>query len=105
MNRRSLPILLCATATASALAQPAPKLTSISPEWIQRGTTTEVTLVGENLGGVTQFIFDGEAGLSATNVPPPEAPKPALTIEATGGGITRAEPAPPRDDKRLVVKV
>ncbi|PYJ00858.1 MAG: hypothetical protein DME25_19615 [Verrucomicrobia bacterium] len=89
----------------AALAQPAPKLTSISPQWIQRGTTVEATLAGENLGGVTQFIFDGEPGLSATNLPPPEMPKPAVTIESTGGGITRADPRPPRDAKRLVVKV
>src|SRR5438552_312274 len=89
----------------ASLAQPAPKLTSISPEWIQRGTTTEVTLVGENLGGVTQFIFDGDAGLSATNLPAPEAPKPSVTIESTGGGISRTEPGPPRDVKRMAVKV
>ncbi len=88
-----------------ALAQPTPKLTSISPEWIQRGTTTEITLTGENLGGVTQFIFDGDAGLSATNLPAPATPKPAITIESTGGGISRAESRPPRDDKRLVVKI
>ncbi|MEY2408681.1 MAG: hypothetical protein QOF48_1351 [Verrucomicrobiota bacterium] len=89
------------------MAQPAPKLTSISPEWIQRGTTVEVVLAGENLGGVTQFIFNGEPGLVATNMPaPPPPPKPSVTIESTGGGITRAETATPaRDDKRLVLRV
>src|SRR5437764_1008251 len=53
-----------------AFAQPVPKITSISPEWIQRGTTNDLTIIGENLGSVSTFIFSGDAGLSATNVPP-----------------------------------
>ena len=53
-----------------ASAQPAPRLNSLAPEWIQRGTTVEVILRGENLGGITRVIFDGDAGLTATNVPP-----------------------------------
>jgi hypothetical protein len=101
-------VLVLLAAAPAALAQPAPKLTAISPEWIQRGTTIEVTLTGENLGGVAQFIFNGDAGLSATN-PPPAAPPPAapgVVVESTGGGITRAEPAPPkRDEKKLVLRV
>ena len=99
-------LFLLATALA-AVAQPAPKLTAISPEWIQRGTTLDITLTGENLGGVTQIIFNGDAGLSATNVAAPAPPsKPTVVIESTGGGITRAEPAaPPRDEKKLILKV
>jgi hypothetical protein len=100
-------ILLISTLAPALLAQPAPKLTSVSPEWIQRGTTVEVVLAGENLGGVTQILFNGDAGLSATNMPaaPPPA-KPTVTVESTGGGITRAEPTtPPREEKRIVVKV
>ena len=103
--RGSLALL---TALAPALhAQPAPKLTAISPEWIQRGTTIDVTLTGENLGGVTRILFDGDADLTATNPPPAPPPsKPTVVVESTGGGITRAEPAPPpRDQKRLVIKV
>src|SRR5438034_884307 len=65
-----------------ASAQPVPKITSISPEWIQRGTTNELTIVGDNLGSVSGFIFSGEAGLSATNVPPPAAAQPAISIES-----------------------
>ncbi len=91
----------------AANAQPVPKLTAISPEWIQRGTTIEVTLSGENLGGVTQILFNGDAGLSATNVAPAApAPKSSVVVESTGGGITRAEPATPkRDEKKLVLKI
>jgi hypothetical protein len=98
-------IIFSLLAGANVFAQPVPKLTSISPEWIQRGTTVDVTLSGENLSGVTQFIFNGDPGLSATNVPPPPAPKPTIAIESTAGGITRADPTAPRDDKRLVLKV
>jgi hypothetical protein len=100
-------LLLFAT-TLAAVAQPAPKLTAISPEWIQRGTTIDVTLTGENLGGVTQIIFNGDAGLVGTNQPPAASPpaNPSVVVESTGGGITRAQAAPPpRDDKKLVVKV
>lgn len=92
----------------TAVAQPAPKLTAISPEWIQRGTTIDVTLTGENLGGVTQIIFNGDAGLTATNQPPAAPPpaNPSVVVESTGGGITRAQAAPPpRDEKKLVLKV
>ncbi|HXG49641.1 MAG TPA: PPC domain-containing protein, partial [Methylomirabilota bacterium] len=90
---------------AGALGQPAPKLNSLSPDWIQRGTTIEVVFTGDNLGEVTGFLFDGDAGLSATNVPPPAPPRPTITVESTGGGISRAEPAPTRDSRRLVAKV
>jgi hypothetical protein len=97
-------LFLCA-APLALLAQPAPKFTSVSPEWIQRGTTGEITFTGENLGNVTRFLFSGEPGLSATNATPPAPPRPAITIEASGGGITQAQPAPPKDDKKLVARV
>lgn len=107
MITRPVLVVLCLAllAPAALLAQPAPKLTAISPEWIQRGTTLEVVLTGENLGAVTQILFNGEPGLSATNLPASAAPAPAITIESAGGGITRAEPAAPRNEKRLVLKV
>jgi hypothetical protein len=97
--------LFLLAATLAVVAQPAPKLTAISPQWIQRGTTIDVTLTGENLGRITQLLFNGDPGLSATNIPPAMAPAPSITIESTGGGITRAEPSVARDDKRLVLKV
>jgi hypothetical protein len=89
----------------TAFAQPVPKLNSLSPEWIQRDTTIDVTLTGENLGDVAQILFNGDPGLSATNVPPPSPSRPTVTIESTGGGITRADPGSAKDDKRLVIKV
>src|SRR5262245_40114774 len=48
-------------------AQPVPKITSVSPEWVQRGTTAIVALEGENLADATGFLFSGDPGLAATN--------------------------------------
>jgi hypothetical protein len=89
----------------SALAQPVPKITSLSVEWIQRGTTEEVVFTGENLGTVTGFIFSGDPGLTATHLLPAAAPKPAITIESNLGGISVAEPAPMKDEKELTAKI
>jgi len=98
--------LLLLAGLLPAFAQPAPRLNSLAPEWIQRGTTVDVVLRGENLGGITRVILDGDPGLSATHVPPaPPSARAGVTVESSGGGIRRAEPAPVRDDKRLVLRV
>ena len=89
----------------SAFPQPVPKVNSLSPEWVQRGTTQQIVFTGESLGAVTGFIFSGDPGLSATHVPPAAAPKPAITIESNLGGISVAEPAAAKDDKKLVANV
>jgi hypothetical protein len=100
-----LSILVLSLTPLIGAAQSVPKITSISPEWVQRGTTVDIVLSGENLGAATGFVFSGEAGLSATNLPGPVAAKPSVTIESTLGGISRLEPAPVRDDKRVVARV
>src|SRR6266481_3718916 len=41
-------------------AQPVPKLNSVSPEWIQRGGTIEVSLAGENLTNATRLAFSND---------------------------------------------
>src|SRR5687768_2084086 len=97
--------LLCLFAAVSAVAQPVPKLNSISPEWIQRGTTIDIVLSGENLGSVTGFVFSGESGLSASNIPPAATAQPAITIESPSGAITRTEAPRAVDEKRLVARV
>jgi len=97
--------LILAFCALSLHAQPVPKINAVSPEWVQRGATTEFTLTGENLSAVNGFIFSGASGLSATNLPPPTAPAPKISIESASGGITPTEAAPVKDDKRLVIKI
>ena len=81
-----------------AHAQSVPKITSISPDWVQRGTSSTVTLEGENLSQVESFIFSGEGGLSATNAPPLVY---SAKLESSRGGIVPAD----NDPKKLRVSV
>ena len=104
-QKHLLVVLALAVGILSTAAQPVPRLNSIAPEWIQRGTSLEVVLSGENLGSVTNFFFIGDPGLSAAIVPPPVPPGPSIAIESAQGGISRVEPAPPKDETRLVVKL
>jgi len=39
-------------------AQPAPKLDSASVNWLQRGSTQQVTLRGEALSGITTVLIN-----------------------------------------------
>src|SRR6266542_4277593 len=90
---------LCLLVSLSqARAQPVPKITSVSPDWIQRGATSVVVLEGENLSEVTGFIFSGDGGLTATNAP---APARNAVLEGSRGGIVPAD----NDEKRLRVSV
>jgi len=82
-----------------AFAQPVPKLNSVSHDWLQRGSTGEITFSGENLAGATNLIFSGDAGLTAT-ITPPE--KPSVKLETSQGGISTTESA---SDKKLAAKI
>ena len=97
---------LVSFAAPALFAQTVPKITAISPEWIQRGTTREIVVTGENLGGVTEILFNGDTGLTASNATTPAVPvKSSVQIESTGGGIARVEAAPKRDEKKLLLRV
>jgi hypothetical protein len=72
---------------ANCFAQP--KITSISPDWIQRGSSLEVKIAGEGLSSVTGFVFNGEAGLSATVIVESNPP-PTVTVESAAKGIVVA---------------
>lgn len=75
-------------------AQPVPKITSITPDWIQRGTNSVVVLEGENLSGISGFLFSGEGGLAAAPAPPVVR---NAVLETSGGGIVPADD----DEKRM----
>ena len=91
-----VPALLIAS---TALAQPVPKLSSLSVEWVQRGTTVDVTVAGENLSGVTGFVFSGEPGVSARRAAPA---KPTVNVEGSRGGVSTTADA---DDKKFNARV
>src|SRR5437773_3710756 len=84
--------------TTSIHAQPVPRITSVSPEWVQRGTTSVVVLEGDNLSQINAFLFSGDGGLAATNAPPPSR---SANLESSRGGIGPAD----NDEKRLRVSV
>src|SRR5215207_92959 len=71
----------------SLLAQP--KVTSISPDWIQRGATLNVTIAGDGLNSVTGFVFSGESGLSGAVVVETNPP-PTITVESSSKTIAVA---------------
>src|SRR5438045_7920713 len=90
--------LLTSAATIGLLstsAQPVPKLNSISQEYIQRGTSMQVTLEGENIGA-GKVIVSGDPGVKISITPPPAA---NIAIESNLGGITTV----PKTDARKIV--
>lgn len=72
----------------SAYGQAVPRLDSASHTWFQRGTTQEITLTGEFLGGGSTILLSGSGLTAAVAVPPP----PEVTLEASGSGLV-AQPA------------
>jgi hypothetical protein len=76
-------LAIVGTACAAA-AQPVPKLKSISHEYVQRGSTIEITITGENLADA-KFLIGGDTGLNFKLPPPVEA---VAGIESSGGGIS-----------------
>lgn len=80
-------------------AQMPPKLTTIFPETVQKGSATEIAIEGENLGKITHFVFSGQPGLTAIASP---TPTPSVNLEASKGGITVANS---RDPKKSYVRV
>jgi len=96
---RTLGLACLALATASAMAQPIPKINSLSAEWLQRGSTNEITLTGENIGDATGFLISGRTGLSATISP---MGSPSINVESSSGGISAINA---KDDKSVTAKI
>jgi hypothetical protein len=91
MMKQLLRTLAVVGTACAAAAQPIPKLTSISQEYIQRGSIVQVTIVGENLAN-TKFLVSGAAGLEFKLPPASDA---AIGIEASGGGISAISKSDP----------
>lgn len=82
-----------------AFAQPAPKLSSISREWVQRGTVAELILNGDNLRDPKSVIISGAPGVEAELL---SVTALNLKIESVAGGITAV--APP-ESKALKIRL
>ncbi|MEO8426191.1 MAG: PPC domain-containing protein [Verrucomicrobiota bacterium] len=82
-----------------AFGQAVPKLNSVSQDWLQRGSTGEITFAGENLTSATNLIFSGDSGLTATIIPPE---KPSVQVETSQGGISTTEST---SDKKLTARI
>src|SRR5437870_1579556 len=61
-----LSLALFLAAGTGAIAQPAPKLASMSAEWLQRGKTVDVVFEGENLSPPTRLVFGGEGSITGS---------------------------------------
>src|SRR5438034_2243602 len=63
------------------VAQPVPTVRSISPDVLQRGATTKITIEGDHIADASQILVIGPPGLTAT-LKPAAAPttKPAATV-------------------------
>src|SRR4051812_12315087 len=83
-------LAIVGTACAAA-AQPLPKLKSISREYVQRGSTIEVTITGENLAN-TKFLIAGDAGVQF-KLPAPN--EPLVGVESSGGSISAVAKSDP----------
>ena len=92
--------VVAALATVPVQAEP-PKLGSLSSDYVQRGTSSTVTLHGEHLGGVSRIVIDGAPGLSASIVP---AATQAVGVESSLGGISTVTP-PDEKTLRVVLEV
>jgi hypothetical protein len=85
------PLYLCligaSVALANLQAQPAPKITSLSREWLQRGVTTEVLISGDNLRDVESVHLSGDAGIEFV-LTRPDVKQPRVQLESSSGGIS-----------------
>ena len=100
MRKRAL-LLMIAGALTTLYAQPAPKLNSLSPEWVQHGATVKITLSGENLTNATKLVFsnDSESNQSGITVKDLKA-KDDKTLTAE---ITIAPDDPPGEREVRVI--
>ncbi|HYG77983.1 MAG TPA: PA14 domain-containing protein [Planctomycetota bacterium] len=78
-----LALLLCAShQECFAAAQPPPEIKTFTPEFVQRGQSTEVTVTGNFLAPGTKLIVTGEGGINSEIV---EATPAKLRLKLSAG--------------------
>jgi len=101
LNRTALSLLVIigGLLPIQLMAQPAPKIDAPPREYFQRGTYTELTLSGENLGEAKEIKVSGAAGIVATVVSPGSAP---VGVESSAAGISAVSQS---DVKKLSISI
>src|SRR5688572_13363169 len=99
MKIRTFLLLTSLLVPVLVIAQPVPRVSNISPDYIQRGTTVDVTVTGDNLVGATGLLFSGEPGIEALVAPA----RTSAVVESTRGGIGTSGGAP--DPRKVNVRV
>src|SRR5688572_22546004 len=77
---RATGVLFLLAVALNAAAQPVPVLKSVTPDSLQRGHTTTLTVTGDNLAGASQVLIVGPPGVSATLKPVAPTTKPITTL-------------------------
>ena len=78
----------------SLLAQPVPRIDAPSMVWFQRGTTQQVTLTGEALGGASAVFVSGSGATGVLGAAAPIAASGSgVTLESSRGGLSIGTPA------------
>ena len=84
---------------SSTEAQPAPALTNVPPVYLKQGESQELTLTGQNLGGVSSVAVADPRGvvaalLDAEELTPEEKAKAAAEAKARAAAQPKAPPKP-----------
>jgi hypothetical protein len=98
MKRIVASLLWAGCAAAVAVAQPIPKVTAISQEYAQRGSSVKITLTGENIGE-GKVLVSGDPGIK---VMVQAAASPVVGVESSLGGVSAVAQS---DPKKLVATV
>ncbi len=81
MPRTTTLIIALTLLATGAFAQPIPTLTAISPDVLQQGQSTTLTVSGENISAATQILLIGPPGITATLPTPTTKPAKSLAIK------------------------
>src|SRR5437899_9738372 len=93
--------LLFVLLAQATFAQPVPTVRSISPDVLQRGATTKITIEGDHIADASQILVIGPPGLTATLKPaaaPTTKPAPTIAFDVTA---TSDAPRGPREIRFL----
>jgi hypothetical protein len=100
MTRRCLWVcLVLASAVAGTQAQALPKVTNLSRDWFQRGSTNDLVVTGEHLERATALLSSA-SGVDFEIVPSPA--EDPIRVESTRGGVSVV---PMDEGKSLRVRV